>query len=132
MLVLDASVVVDFLLGRGPHAGSIGDRIRRAGHDLAAPQLLDVEVGQVLRRFVLRGELHADRADLALQHLAQLPVRRYGHGPLIRRAFQLRDNATMYDALYIVLAEGLNASLLTLDARMAGVPGHSARIEVLG
>ena len=132
MLVLDASVVVDYLLYRPPHASAIAARIRAAAPDLAAPELLDVEVAQVLRRFVLRGELTADQAEQALQVLLELPVVRYPHAPLIQRAFQLRDNTTAYDATYIALAEGLEGTLLTLDGRLASVPGHSAVIEVVG
>ncbi len=132
MLVLDASVVVDFLLSRPPHASAIAARIRESAPDLAAPELLDVEVAQVLRRFVLRGELPAERAEAALEHLQGLPVMRYPHGALVQRAFQLRDNATVYDAVYVALAEGLGGTLLTLDARLMGEPGHAAVIEVVG
>ena len=132
MLVLDASVVVDYLLFRPPHANAISARIREAAPDLAAPELLDVEVAQVLRRFVLRGELPAERAEEALEHLLGLPIVRYPHGSLVRRAFQLRDNTTVYDAVYIALTEGLEGALLTLDARLASVPGHATIIEVVG
>ena len=69
--------------------------------------VLDAEVAQVLRRLVQ-------------QNL-----------PLLRRAFELRDNATIYDALYIVLAEGSRAPLLTRDAALARVPGHGAIVEVI-
>jgi predicted nucleic acid-binding protein len=132
MLVLDASVVVDFLLARPPHAAEIGARLAQAEANLAAPQLLDVEVVQVLRRFVLRGDLSPARAELAIEHLLAMPIHRYDHSPLLARAFQLRDNATVYDALYITLAEGLDGTLLTLDARLASVPGHSATVDVIG
>ena len=132
MLVLDASVVIDYLLWRLPHAPTIAARIRAAALDLAAPELIDVEVAQVLRRFVLRGELGAHQADAALQLLVGMPIARYPHAPLIRRAFQLRDNTTVYDATYIALAEALEGTLLTLDARLATVPGHRATIEALG
>ncbi|MGH6897644.1 MAG: PIN domain-containing protein [Geminicoccaceae bacterium] len=47
------------------------------------------------------------------------------------RAFELRDNATIYDALYLALAEVLEAPLLTRDRRLARVPGVAARVEVV-
>jgi predicted nucleic acid-binding protein len=94
-------------------------------------ELLDAEVGQVLRRFVLAGQLLPERAQAALQDLMDLPLIRYAHGPLLLRAFDLRANATVYDALYIALAEGLEAPLLTRDAALAAVPGHRAQVLVV-
>jgi predicted nucleic acid-binding protein len=45
--------------------------------------------------------------------------------------WELRDDLTAYDAVYVALAEALDATLLTLDKRLAGAPGHRARIELL-
>jgi predicted nucleic acid-binding protein len=50
---------------------------------------------------------------------------------LRRRALDLRDSLTAYDAAYVVLAEALDCPLLTRDARLARASGHEARIEVL-
>ena len=49
---------------------------------------------------------------------------------LRRRAFQLRDNVSAYDAAYVVLAEALACSLLTRDVRLARSSGHLVPIEV--
>ncbi len=131
MIVLDASVVVDLLLGIQPHARAITARVRDEAPDLAAPHLMDAEVGQVLRRFVLAGRVDGTRAELALEDLAALPLVRYPHARLLPRALELRDNATVYDALYLALAEGLGAPLLTRDAALGEVPGVRARVEVI-
>ena len=130
MIVLDASVVVDFLLG-GPSAETIAARLLAEASGLVSPHLLDAEVGQVLRRFVLSQQLSADRANEALRDFQALPIARYDHAPFLERAFELRDNVTFYDALYLVLAESLAALLLTRDAALASIPGHRARVEVL-
>lgn len=130
MIVLDASVLVDLLLDLPPHAATIAARIRREAPDLAAPHLADAEVGQVLRRFSTKG-LPAARAEAALGRLAALPFVRFPHTDLLARAFALRQNATVYDALYLALAEGLRAPLLTRDARLASIPGCRAKVEVL-
>jgi predicted nucleic acid-binding protein len=131
-MVLDASAVVDLLLDLPPFSQIIARRVADAAPELYAPHLLDVETAQVLRRFVLRGDISSARASLALTDLLALPIQRYAHAPLIERAFELRDNATMYDALYLVLAEGLNVPLLTRDKALGEVPGHRANVEVLG
>lgn len=130
MIVLDASVVVDFLL-QLPPADVIAERLLADASGLASPHLLDAEVGQVLRRFVLKGQLAAAHAAAALRDLQEMPIIRYDHGPFLERAFELRDNATFYDALYIVLAESLVAPLLTRDGALAAIPGHRAAVEVL-
>jgi predicted nucleic acid-binding protein len=132
MIVLDASVVVDLLLDLPPYAGRIVTRIREEAPALVAPHLLDAEAGQVVRRYVLRGEVSVADAEAALEDLAALPITRYPHTPLIARAFALRANATVYDALYLVLAEALAAPLLTRDTALATIPGHGAQVEVVG
>lgn len=132
MIVLDASAVLDLLLNVPGRAEIISERIAEEGPGLHAPHLLDVEVAQVLRRFVLRGELSPEQASDAFEDLDDLRITRYPHGPLLQRAFELRDNATMYDAVYLVLAEALGAPILTSDEALASVPGHEALVEVVG
>jgi len=128
MIVLDASVVVDLLLGT-PSGKEIADRIADPDQTLHAPELLDLEVAQVLRRYEAARTLSAERGRAALHDLLDLDVERYGHGPLLPRIWELRPNLTAYDAAYVALAEALGAVLLTRDARIAAAPGHRARVE---
>ncbi len=102
----------------------------RASESLHAPHLLDVEVAQVLRRYVREKALTAERAEQALEDLSDLPLNRYPHDFLIPRVWELRASLTAYDALYVSLAEALEAPLLTCDRRIASASGHHARIEV--
>jgi predicted nucleic acid-binding protein len=129
LIVVDASIVIDLLLDRGPLLRRIASLI--AGEPLAAPHLLDAEVGHALRRSVLRGSLPAFLALSALDDLARFRLTRHSHTRLLPRAFELRDNATMYDALYLALAETLSATLFTRDRALARVPGVAARVEVV-
>lgn len=131
MIVLDASAAVELLLNT-PAAPGIAMRAFAAGETLHAPYLIDLEVAQVLRRWVAAGQLGRGRADEALEDLADLPLARYPHLMLLPRIWSLRANATAYDAAYLALAEGLGATLLTRDAALASVPGHRARVEVAG
>lgn len=63
--------------------------------------------------------------------MARSPIQRWPSADsLRRRAFQLRDNLSAYDAAYIALAEALECPLLTRDARLAGSGGHMAQIEI--
>jgi predicted nucleic acid-binding protein len=59
-------------------------------------------------------------------------LQRIPQAPLIERAWQLRDNLSFYDALYVALAEGLGAPLLTLDARLTRAPGLRTEVELVG
>jgi predicted nucleic acid-binding protein len=130
VIVVDASVLATALADDS----SDGDRARARlhGEQLAAPQLLDLEVASVLRGQMRAGSLDARRADLALTDLDALPVQRAPHRPLLRRCWQLRDNLTIYDAVYVALAEALDVDLLTADRRLAKAPGARCRIELLG
>jgi len=130
MIVLDASVVLEVLL-RTPRGRKIEPRLLAGNRALCAPHLLDVEVAQVLRRYERSGELDDQRGHEALQDLADLPIERYPHNLLLDRVWQLRENLTAYDAVYVALAEALNATVLTADRRLADSPGHRARIEVV-
>ena len=122
MIVVDAAVVVDFLIDASAAGEAVRERLARERWPLAAPELMDAEVAHVVRRHVLRGELAAAAAEAALADLVTMRIERYSHLPLVQRAFELRDNATIYDALYLTLAEILGATLLTRDASLARVP----------
>lgn len=128
MIVVDASVVLELLL-RTPRAARIERRLLGRAANLAAPHLLDVEVAQVLRRYVRAGEMDEQRGVEALEDLADLPIDRYPHVLLLPRVWALRANLTAYDAAYVALAELLSAPLLTYDDRLARTRGHAARIE---
>jgi predicted nucleic acid-binding protein len=128
MIVLDASAAVDWLLQTS--AGqSIEERIYSRKESLHAPQLLDLEVTQVLSRLALQGVVSAHRADEAVSDLLDLRITRYPDLLLLPRIWQLRHNFSAYDAAYIVLAEKLGAALVTRDARLASAPGHGAHVE---
>ncbi len=131
MIVLDASALIDVLLDLGPHADQLAHRLRDEAPNIASLHLIDAEVGQVLRRYVGRGEIPASRAIAAFADLGDLALVRYPHLPLVHRAFDLRNNTTFYDALYIALAEGLDAPLVTRDVALGSIPGHDAIVEVV-
>jgi len=119
-LVLDASAVVAAVTDRSATGRQIRDLLR--GQRRRAPHLVDAEVGNVLRLLVLRGELTATAANQA----RGLAHRRHAHhGALASRAWELRENVTFYDALYVALAESLGCPLITLDGRLArALPDH--------
>jgi predicted nucleic acid-binding protein len=120
-MVVDASVLTDFLLGR-PQAL---DAVQRGliGHEhepLHAPELVEPETLNALRRLVLAGNVTDERATAAASDLANTRLIRYPHAPLRARVWDLRNNLTAYDATYVALAEALDDSvLLTGDGGLA-------------
>jgi predicted nucleic acid-binding protein len=100
MIVVDASVLVDLLLVAAD-IEKLLDRLRRVETTLHAPEVVDLEVVQAVRRHERTG------------------------------IWRGRGNLNAYDAAYVVLAEGLDATLLTRDARLAAAPGQRVRIEIV-
>ena len=130
MPVVDASVLVDYLVV-GERSERTRFRLLRGDEPLWAPHLVDAEVGHVLRRAVLTGELRPGRGQAALEDLADMPLGRAGHRALLGRAWALRTNVGFYDALYVALAERLGMPLVTLDARLSAAPGLRTSVEVI-
>ena len=130
MIVVDASALLEFLLQTALGA-QVEARLFRREDELHAPHLLDVEVVQGLRRLVRAGEVSPGRAEEAIADLTELDLHRHPHLDLLGRAWRLRNNVTAYDAMYVALAEALDAPIVTCDGPLATVPGHRARIEVV-
>jgi predicted nucleic acid-binding protein len=130
VIVLDASAAIEWLL-QTPLGVKIEKRVLVPSESLHVPHLLDIEVAQVLRRFVRGGTITTLRGHEALEDLSDLPVHRYPHDFLIPRVWELRATLTAYDAVYVALAELLEAPLLTCDARIASASGHDANVELV-
>lgn len=114
--------------------GSGGDRTRRAVSEAGGasiPDLADVETAAVLRKRWIAGTITTERLAHAIDDLVELPFSRYPALPLLRRAYELRATVTVYDAVYVALAESLGCALLTADARLARAPGPLCNIQVL-
>lgn len=131
MIVADASAILELLL-RTEAGALVERRLLRRAENIHVPALIDLEVAQVLRRYVTRKEMTPLRARAAIDIMVAFPMQRYTHEPLLSRIWELRDNLTAYDAAYVALAEGLRAPLLTCDARLANAPGIHAAIELIG
>jgi predicted nucleic acid-binding protein len=129
VIVLDASAAVEWLL-RTSAGQRIEGRIYSQNESLHAPHLLDIEVTHVLRRLTREGIITSQRSEEALGDLLNLRITRYPHFVLLSGIWKLRHNVSAYDAVYVVLAEQLGASLITRDSRLASASGHGAQIEL--
>lgn len=98
---------------------------------VASPALIDLEFANILRGLAAKELIGLRHAERALSVFMEAPIQRYGHLALLQRIWRLRANLTAYDASYIALAELLGGDLLTIDKRLAGVPGIRCHVEVL-
>jgi predicted nucleic acid-binding protein len=130
MLVVDASVLFEVVVDT-----PVSELLRRrlaADTDQVAPHLIDAEVLAVIQAKHRRGLIDLTAASQAVDDLASWPGERWSHRPLVDRVWQLRDNVRAYDAFYVALAEALDATLLTLDRRLAAAPGLRCAVEIPG
>ena len=123
--VVDASAAVTLMLDPGRR----GFASQLTGYDsLHAPSHFDVECSSAFRKAMLRGILTDEQFTRLVLALPPLPIRRHSTSALLPRMIDLSRNASMYDAAYIALAEGLSADLITSDARLQTVPGVQCRV----
>jgi len=130
VIVIDASALLEVLL-HTPLGAAIEARLFGTLQSLHSPHLLDVEVAQVIRRFAMAREIEAERAQAALDDFMGFPIWRHPHGFLLRRVWALRDNFSAYDAVYVALAEVLDATLLTHDRRLAAAARQHVSVELM-
>ncbi len=115
-VVVDASAMVDLLVG-SPPAGAIGERL--GGSQVHVPAHFDAEVLSALGRLVRAGKLSARQGTDRVRRLQGVPAERHALPPLLLQAWQMRQNLRLVDALYVALAQQLDVSVLTTDARLA-------------
>lgn len=126
-VVVDASAVLDLLLAK-PSAPALRERLR--SEELNAPHLIDLEILQVMRRHARFGDLDMRRALAAIDAHQQLPIKRHPHAPFLGLIWQLRNNFTAYDAMYVALGITLSATLITADAPLARAASAYLPVEV--
>lgn len=130
MIVLDASALLNALLPT-ERRSRITDLLTRPGESVHAPHFIDLEVAHTLRRLERAGRFDQSAGRAFLDAHAGFAIERHGHADFLHRIWELRHNLSAYDAAYVALAEGLDAPLLTCDARLASAGGHQARVEVV-
>ena len=120
-LVLDASAGVELLLNT-TRAHTLSAKFPEAA-EWWVPEHFFVEVAGALRRAALNGNATSERVGHAFSMLERAVVRRAQVRPLLTDAWARRSTITVADALYVVLADHIGATLVTADERLARSPG---------
>jgi len=128
-IVLDASAAVDLALGR-PWSALLRHEISGADR-LHVPVTWHIECVSAVSQLTLGERLDDPGARRALNALASLRLLRWATEPLNDRVWSLRHNMTAYDAVYVALAEQLEATLATGDRRLANAARLATSLEVL-
>ena len=124
--VCDASAVAALLLDSGPDGQWVTRTIGSA--QIVSPSLLPYEAANVIRRLQLSAQISSDQAAQAHADLLDLAVELWPYDLLAARAWELRQNLSIYDASYVALAEATGLTLVTLDRRLARAPGTRCQI----
>ncbi len=128
MIVIEASAMVDALVDQPANPALLA---LIADSELHAPTLLDYEVASALRGHAMGGLLSDQRMANAVDDFSALRVERYALATMMRSVLDLKDNFTVYDAAYIVLAQALDAPLVTADTKLVGARTLGVDVQVL-
>jgi predicted nucleic acid-binding protein len=128
-LVLDASALVEYLLWS--ELGQQVGRLMAGDRDINIPHLAVVETASALRTATMTGRRDEAVAQSVLTVLPEVPAVRWPAEPFLARVWELRNNVTAYDAVYLALAEVLRGTLVTTDAKFAAAARVFSDVEVL-
>jgi predicted nucleic acid-binding protein len=128
VIVIESSAMVDALVDEpvNPHLLAL-----LADEELHAPALLDFEVASALRGHALGGRLDQVRLDEAIEDFGAFSIERHQMTGLLVHILDLRENFTVCDATYVILAHALEAPLVTADAKMNEAERFGVDVRVL-
>ena len=121
--VVDTSALIRLFIPDGPLPNDFEGFLRgvERGLNIAiAPELLLAEAANVLNKKQLSRELSESESNQLLSDILLVPIRLFPHHPIIPRAFELAraHKLTVYDTLYLALAEEHGAVIFTCDRKL--------------
>jgi predicted nucleic acid-binding protein len=124
--VVDASALIRLFIPDGPRPEGFEAFLRdveRGSNKAIAPELLVAEAANVIVRKRKLGELSENESMELLSDMLSVPIRLFPHKPILSRAFEIawKFKLTVYDSLYLALAEENAAALYTADERLVKV-----------
>jgi predicted nucleic acid-binding protein len=116
-MVVDASVGVKWVLRED--FTEAARRLLRPPYEIIAPDLIWPEVGNVFWKRQRRGDIDQQQAIALFFSFGQIPIQIIGTQSLTMRSLDiaLETSRTVYDCLYLALAEANGCRLVTADRR---------------
>ncbi len=121
-VVLDASAAVEIILNT---VNGQQLKARVATDDVWVPEHFYIETAGVFRRMQINNAITVTDAEAAFAELIALRATRAQIKTLLPTAWALRDNITIADAVYVVLAQQLAVPLVTGDNRLTRAPAKA-------
>ena len=115
--VVDASVGIKWFL---PEIHSeVASRLQFLNASLHVPAFFHLELGSVLSKRIRRNELTPEEGETILKELKQIPLQKHSDERLFKPAFALalQTKQSLYDCLYLALAETINSRVVTADQK---------------
>lgn len=128
MIVIESSAMVDALVDEPANPELLA---LVADSELHAPALLDYEVASALRGHALGGRLAERQLEDATDDFTSLRIERYPLSSMMSRVLEMRNNFTVYDAAYVVLAQALGVPLVTADTKLEQARTVGVEVRVL-
>lgn len=128
MIVIESSALVDALVDDPANPQLLA---LIADEPMHAPSLIDYEVASALRGHTLGGKLTTAQLADATEDFSALRIERFPLSSMMRAVLDLRDNFTVYDAAYVVLAQALNVQLVTADAKLTEARRLGVEVHLL-
>ena len=115
--VVDASVAIKWFIPEIHSEASLQAKRLRAR--LHVPAFMMLELGNVLAKKIRREELTRHDGDAILKELKHLPLQRHADERLFPAAYRLAldTHRSLYDCLYLALAEAIDGIMITADRR---------------
>ena len=120
LVVLDTSALLRLYIPDGPLPDGVEQAFRlaeRGNVRLLAPELLLAEAAQVLHKKWKSGRMSVAENEALLDLFVELPIEFLSDGPFLKHAAELArsKNITIYDSLFLAIADLNGATLLTAD-----------------
>ena len=124
--VVDASALIRLFFPDGPLPDNFAEfmcSVERGVNRAIAPELLVAEATNVINKKRKLREVTGSESVQLLSDLLAVPIRLFPHRPIISRAFEMAQehNLTVYDTLYLALAEEHGAVIFSADDQLVGV-----------
>jgi predicted nucleic acid-binding protein len=128
VIVIESSAMVNALVGDPADPDLLA---LLADEELHAPALLDFEVASALRGHVMGGKLDPVQLDDAVGAFIAFQIERHPMTGLLGNMLDLRENFTVYDAAYLVLAQALEAPIVSADVKLREATRLGIDVRVL-